>query len=220
MPDVGDRVTLTLTVDPADGTTEATAVATPPPPLTGDVTLETTPDAGHATWTAELELTDPGEWRIKWTVIGTGANVEYDTVYAIAQLTGKSYATLTDLAAWLGTEPPPGSQKRLIRATAKLDSLLIGSVYPVDEAGLPTDMTDIVALRDATCAQAEWLVEIGDVSGVGVSSWWKPVSTKATAAPKPRELGKDNPARQEYAPAVFDILQGAGLMPIRPIVYG
>jgi hypothetical protein len=220
MPDVGDRVILTLTVDPADGTTSASAVATSPPPLDAAVPLTPTSNAGRDTWTAPLDLTSAGEWRIKWTVTGTGANIEYDTVYAIAQPTGRTYATLSDLAAWLGVEPPAGSYKRLVRATRKIDQLLIGSTYAVDEDGLPTDAEDIAALRDAVCAQAEWWVEIGDVSGVGVSSWWKPVSTKATAPPRPQQLAKDNPAQQQYAPAVAEILQQAGLLPNRVIIYG
>lgn len=220
MPDVGDRVTLTLTVDPFDNSTSATATATSPPPANVPSSLITTPNADKSTWTANLDLTAAGEWKVMWEVTGTGANVEYDSVYAIAQTTGRSYATLTDLAAWLSAEPPPGSARRLVRATTKIDQLLVGMIYPVDDNGYPTDTDHVAALRDAVCAQVEWWVEIGDISGSGVSSWWKPVSTKASAAPKTANIDKESPARQQYAPLVVDLLREAGLLPIRAVIYG
>ena len=75
--DVGDTARLTLTVDPFDGTTVAAVEVTAPD---GTVTTPTAGSAdGGATWTALGPATAPGLWTVKWTVTGTGANVQYDT---------------------------------------------------------------------------------------------------------------------------------------------
>lgn len=75
--DVGDTAVLTLTVDPADLTTNATLVVTAPDGTTS------TPAAGSTdegvTWTAQVPVTMAGQWTAKWTVTGTGANVQYDS---------------------------------------------------------------------------------------------------------------------------------------------
>jgi len=75
--DVGDTARLTLTVDPFDGTTVAAVEVTAPD---GTITTPTAGSAdGGATWTALGPATAPGLWTVKWTVTGTGANVQYDT---------------------------------------------------------------------------------------------------------------------------------------------
>lgn len=221
MPDVGDRVTLTLTVDPADETTEATVIVTSPPPLNVPTALVATPGADNEVWTAPLTLTSAGEWRIAWTVSGTGANVEYDTVYAIPQPSGRSYATLTDLAGWLMSEPPAGSARRLIRATEKIDQLLLGARYPVDDDGMPTDTDHITALKDAVCAQVEWWVETGDTTGSGVSTSWDSVQIGSVSLSRKKSGGASNSSpSQSVAPAAVAALHAVNLLPIRAILFG
>lgn len=74
MTDLGDTVTLTLTVDPHGATTAATLAVTAP---SGTITnpVPTTADGG-ATWTVNIVVDAAGWWLIRWVVVGTGAGVE------------------------------------------------------------------------------------------------------------------------------------------------
>ncbi|MGW0869947.1 hypothetical protein ACWD3Z_05575 [Streptomyces sp. NPDC002740] len=171
MPDVGDLVTARLTVSPADGTTGASLLVTRPdgtvvtPVVTGA-------DAG-ATWTAPVSYTVAGLWRLSWTVTGTGAGVQHETV-AVAPAPPvmadvRSYATTTQLANFLHAAPPLDAVKLLERATRLLDSdFLKAAVYDVDDDGMPTDAEVIAAFAEAVCAQVEFWGEVGeetDISG-------------------------------------------------------
>lgn len=171
MPDVGDRVTASLTVEPYDGTTLATLAVTDP---SGAITLPvaTTADGGR-TWTAPLTYTAAGVWRLSWAVAGMGASVEHELV-SVAPApgmteVGRSYATTTELAVYLGAAPPVESARLLLRASQLLDAeFLIPAVYDVDDEGMPTDPVVAAAFRDAVCAQCEFWVEVGeetDISG-------------------------------------------------------
>ncbi|MDT0567916.1 hypothetical protein RM704_10610 [Streptomyces sp. DSM 3412] len=171
MPDVGDTVTASLTVDPFDGTTAAALSVTAP---NGTVTAPATSTAdGGKTWTAPLTYTAAGVWRLLWTVTGTGAGVEPELV-SVAPLPtvateGVSYATTTDLANYLQAAPPLNAAKLLARATELLDSdFLKAAVYAVDGDGMPTDAEVVKAFADAVCAQVEFWGEVGeetDISG-------------------------------------------------------
>lgn len=228
MADVGDIVALVLDVSPADVTTVATVAVIGPPPLNTLSAPTAVSSVDRTLWTAQLPLTIAGEWRVTWTVTGTGAGVQHDTVYAIGTpSTGEAYATLSDLVAYLNTEPPAGSRQRLIRATAVIDELLVGAVYPVNGSGLPTGTAHITALRDAACAQAQWWVELGDVTGVGISTWWDPLSTESASAGDRAGVaaygnGKDWRSRSQplIAPTAVSILRQAGLLPLRAVVRG
>jgi hypothetical protein len=78
--DVGDIAVFTLTVNPFDGTTDATVVVKAPdgtePPATPNST------DGGATWTVQVPLTAAGTWYVGWTVTGTGAGTQWDTADA------------------------------------------------------------------------------------------------------------------------------------------
>lgn len=217
MPDVGDTATLTLTVTPYDGTTAATVSVTSPSGVVSAPSA-TTSDGG-ATWTAPLPLTSAGAWQAVWTVTGQGSGVERDTVYALAAPDlSDSYATLTELADYLEDEPPDGAARLLVRASRRVDSMLIGAVYAVDTNGLPTDATVAAALRDATCAQVEWWGEVGDSTGTGAGGAWSNVSIGKVSLGT--GSGGAPPSKVRVSPAVAEILQVAGLLPISPYMVG
>jgi len=142
-----------------------------------------------------------------------------------------AYATEQDYAAWTGLPvAPPGTQLRLQRASAFLDGVLIGAVYPVDVAGVPTDAAHAAALRDATCAQAEYWAGTGDSDGTGASSVWDSVAIGSVRLSRiGRRMspqgdlrpsgGGDNGGRV-LAPLATDLLSNAGLLPTRPLVTG
>ncbi|MCD7440236.1 hypothetical protein K4B79_18655 [Streptomyces lincolnensis] len=171
MPDVGDTVTATLTVSPADGSTSATlAVAAPD----GTVSNPATGTAdGGTTWTAALTYTAAGLWRLSWTVTGTGASRQHEVV-AVAPAPPtmadvRSYATTTQLANYLHKAPPVDAVELLERATRLLDSdFLKAAVYDVNSDGMPSDPVVAAAFAEAVCAQVEFWGEVGvetDVSG-------------------------------------------------------
>ncbi|MBE4783910.1 MULTISPECIES: hypothetical protein [Streptomyces] len=171
MPDVGDLVTASLTVDPYDNTTDAVLVVTLPdgttvsPPVTGS--------GGGQTWTAPVTYTQAGVWLLRWTVTGTGASVENQRVSVAptpgAGLTGRVYATTTQLANYLQAAPPLDAARLLLEASRLLDrDFLIPAVYDVDDDGLPTDAEVAAAFAEAVCAQVEFWEEVGpetDISG-------------------------------------------------------
>lgn len=132
-----------------------------------------------------------------------------------------AYATLSDLTAWLGATPDDtaNATRLLTVASRRMDSVLIGAVYDVDDDGLPTD-TDVAAvLRDAVCAQVEWWDETGDTSGTGAGGEWSSVSIGKVS------LGAGNgvagtPTGRRYAPEALEILRVAGLLPVSAYMVG
>jgi hypothetical protein len=221
MLDIGDNATVTLTVNPADGTTTATCSARLLP-AGNPVSLTAIPSTDRATWTAYLPITALGAWRVTWTVTGTGAGVETDTVYAVGgpdPAAGKSYATLGELADYLGTDPPEGAGRLLIRASRLVDMLLVGAWYPVDDASMPTDLAHIAALRDATCAQVEWFDETGDSSGAATLIQSQTVGNVSFSRGYTGRGSVTGPS-QRYAPDALNYLRLAGLLPMWAQVYG
>lgn len=78
--DVGDIAIDTLTVSVHDETTEATVVAKAPDGT--EVSLTPASADGGATWTVQVPLTMAGSWYVIWTVTGTGAGTQSDTIEA------------------------------------------------------------------------------------------------------------------------------------------
>jgi len=166
--DVGDYATITLTVDPADATTVATATVTSPLGVASIPT--TTPSVDFQTWTAVIPITLPGIWNVRWVVTGVGAGAEQSTIIASPTnpiATGQRvYATTVDLANYLHGPPPADAQRKLARASRRIDSLIRTAVYDADSVtGMPTDAKILAAVRDATCALVEWWGETGDETG-------------------------------------------------------
>lgn len=125
------------------------------------------------------------------------------------------YATDVEYAAWLGLETAPaGAAIALRTASLRVDEILIGAVYPVDEDGLPTEAAHVQALADATCAQAAHARGSG-TSDQGDQPEWAEVQIgsarlkRATAAEVPGAGGK-------YSDEAWSILQLAGLVPAEP----
>jgi hypothetical protein len=223
MPDVGDIATLTLTINPADVTTVATVAAVNP--VTAAVTAPSVTlvvTAGVGTATALLPLTHAGAWAVTWTVTGQGLGVEKDIVYAFGPIVGKTYATLTDLANFTGYEPEASAGRLLVKATARIDTMLIGARYGVDDDGLPTDPDVAAALRDAVCAQVAWWGEQGDTTGSGTAADWGEVTigrVKLSRNTSGSGFDTQTTARRISAESV-EILRVAGLIPIYPLVHG
>lgn len=75
----------------------------------------------------------------------------------------RTYASEDDFKAYLAPDPVPEGAARLLRdASLEVDDMLLTAIYHVDHDDMPTDPKVRAALRDATCAQAEFRAEYGD----------------------------------------------------------
>ncbi|HEU0041410.1 MAG TPA: hypothetical protein VFQ15_03565 [Jiangellaceae bacterium] len=203
--EIGDWRIATLTVTPADGTTLAVLAVVAPD---GTTTAPVITGAGGSWAAAGYELTAAGEWVERWTVTGMGKSKERAVLLVAPDPTAlptgtRVYATTTDYANALRAAPPSGSRLALAKASAAVDDMLLTAVYDVDAVtGLPTDAAVIVALRDATCAQAEDL-RAAKAAAAGSFSIGS-ISVTRSAPQTVRE--------EEYrSPRAFGILQRAGL---------
>lgn len=204
--EAGDWQIATLAVSAHDATTAATLTVVSPSGVTSTPAVST-PDTG-ASWTAVgYELTAPGEWVERWVVTGTGKGSERRTLLVAPDPTAlpsgtRVYATTTDYANALRAAPPSGSRLALAKASAAVDDMLLTAVYDVDDDDMPTDAAVIVALRDATCAQAEdarkYATEAAGSFSIGSVS----VTRAAPAKLRPEEY---------RSPRAWGILQRAGL---------
>lgn len=212
--DVGDYATITLTVDPADATTAATATVTSPLGVVSTPT--TTASVDFTTWTAVIPITLPGIWNVRWVVTGVGAGAEQSTIIASPTnpIVGgqRVYATTVDLANYLHGPPPTDAQRKLVRASRRIGSLIRTAVYDADETtGMPTDATILAAVRDATCALVEWWGETGDETGAAAQM--QSVSIGSVALGRGYTgAGSATGASQTLSDEAIEHLRGAGLL--------
>ncbi len=129
------------------------------------------------------------------------------------------YATPSDLAAFLGLAMPPENADRLLATASTLvDGLLIGAVYRTDEQQQPTDSAVSDALLDATVTQAAYWHHNG--APVEGGSRWGNVSIGSVNLSNGESPTYAESDGQTVAPGVLTRLRVAGLLPIRPYVYG
>lgn len=210
--DVGDIATLTLTVSPFDGTTTATVSITSP---TGSVSSpSTTPNIDRSVWTAQLPLTEPGEYIARWTVTGVGAGVEQQSVTARPTLpvviAGQLvYANTAELANFLEDAPPAQPRRKLRHASQVIQRRTKCAVYATDDDGVPTDVKVRAAFRDAVCAQVAWWGETGNE--FGTAGQWDNVKIGSVSLGGPQSAAVDG--GEELAPEAESILDNAGLLP-------
>ncbi|MGX1116407.1 hypothetical protein RKD37_001770 [Streptomyces ambofaciens] len=122
------------------------------------------------------------------------------------------YATVTDLADYLGTVPPADAELLLTAASRMLDARVLAYCrYDVDTAGLPADPDVAAAIARAVCAQVAWWDEIGDHTGAAGAGYGNvsigSVSlSRTTGSASSLASGGDSAARQ-IAPQVADELR-------------
>lgn len=119
------------------------------------------------------------------------------------------YATSTQLNAWLA-DPFQGDPTRILARASEVIDAHIRAPYDIDDEGIPTDPDTAAALADATCAQVEFWVEVGedhDVTGL---------------ANRPISVGSLNVSAlpPELAPRAARILANAGLFTMDTLTLG
>ncbi|PRX91981.1 hypothetical protein [Allonocardiopsis opalescens] len=139
------------------------------------------------------------------------------------------YATVEEFTAWLAPDPAPANAARLLRqASGRVDELLIGACYDTDTAGMPTAAPIVEALRDATCAQAEftaaWVASGGDSTGArrrptAVTVGQVSYTYGGRSSSGSTGSGAAAADRVPDAPEAVTILRLAGLLPVTPITY-
>lgn len=124
----------------------------------------------------------------------------------------RTYATEAEFEEYLNPDPVPSGAARLLRdASLEVDEMLLTAVYRVDHDGMPVEPQVIEALRDATCAQAEFRADYGDeleALNQGESIKLGPISFGGSfsSGPNPQPLPR-------FAPKAIRYLRLAGLIP-------
>lgn len=211
MPDAGDTQTATLTVSPADTSTQATLSVRAPDGTTSAPTATPTSDRG--TWTADVPYPVAGLYVLTWTVLGTGAGVQQYTVSVapLLPVTGRTYATSTDVANWMNAAPRVDTDALLVKVARYLDNhMLKTSFYDVDTDGMPTGAAVIVALRDASCALVAWW-NIKGITGEDPDREYTTMSIGSATLTKSAGAG-GAPTDPRYSLEAAEILSGAGLI--------
>lgn len=133
------------------------------------------------------------------------------------------YATAADYLAYCNGVI---TDTLLKQASLRVDELIIGAVYETDSNDQPTDPDIIDALREATCAMAQWMNEQGDTTGTGGSSSG---TLKSASIGSASWSYGDSPTTGRQlttssgllvAPVAVSVLRVAGLLPAAPIVVG
>lgn len=124
------------------------------------------------------------------------------------------YATSSQYTEYTGEAAPTDIDVRLRRASAFLDSQIFRLCwYDVDDTGLPTNTLVAAAFANATCAQVEWGVQVGDVTGAAGVGWGTvEIGTAKLSRSVTATTGDEAPGRQ-IAPAVWDALRSPDLTP-------
>lgn len=134
----------------------------------------------------------------------------------------RSYATPAEYAEWLGKDTAPaGAERALAEATIVVDELLITAVYDVDDAGVPTDTDVLAAVRDATCAQADYARGTGDPYSTGAAGAWSSVKVGSASLTRGGGGGSGGAAGGgRYSPTATSLLRQAGLLGSGPYMCG
>jgi hypothetical protein len=129
-----------------------------------------------------------------------------------------AYATVQDLGGVLSYTPANG-QVLLDRASRDIDRAIQSAVYDVDDNGLPTLAAVITALKEATCEQVAYQLEIGNKDGIahglqsGVPSGTSAGSVQLSRGPSTGGATVDQPWLGDQA---RQILRAAGLLGQEP----
>lgn len=119
-----------------------------------------------------------------------------------------AYATSEELAMWLNEDTPANAAWLLDRATELIDSVATAPFNVDLTTGLPVDAGVAATLRDATCAQVRFWLEVGyenDVDGLA--------GTAVTVGGSGGYQGKRAPER---SPQALRIMRNAGLLTTGP----
>ncbi|MEU8195236.1 hypothetical protein AB0C10_15795 [Microbispora amethystogenes] len=117
-----------------------------------------------------------------------------------------TYATAQDYADYAGSSGPADIERRLARASERIDELLVQAIYETDDQEFPVDPKLREAVTKATCAQAAWVLAVGDE--FGTASAFKDVTMGTVRLTRADGEG----ASPRYAQDAVSILHQAGFL--------
>ncbi len=117
-----------------------------------------------------------------------------------------TYATAQDYVEYAGNAGPADIERRLARASERIDELLVTALYETDDQELPVDPVLRDAVKRATCAQAAWVLAVGDE--FGTASAFKDVTMGTVRLTRADGEG----AAPRYAQDAVSILLQAGFV--------
>jgi hypothetical protein len=117
------------------------------------------------------------------------------------------YATADQYETYTNGAAPADIDYRLARASSFLDAQVLRACwYAVGDSGLPTAAVVAAAFAEAVCAQAQWGVEVGDITGAFMAGFGNAtIGSVSLGRSVTAVSGADSPGRQ-VAPAVWDAL--------------
>lgn len=123
-----------------------------------------------------------------------------------------SYATVSDLEAWLAPEPAPANAARLLeQASDAIDSALTGAMYE------PTDPDVLDVLRKACVRQVHWMMDRDDETGANNDVQSMSAGSRSFTR---RTSGEGAGAAPRIAPQAVTVLRNSGLLTMWPLVVG
>ncbi len=118
-----------------------------------------------------------------------------------------TYATADDYTEYTGKPGPDDIDRRLTRASERIDELLSNAIYETNSEGFPVEPHLADAVRRATCAQAAWTLAVGDE--FGTASAFKDVSMGSVRLARVDTKTGEAP---RYAQDAVSILLKAGFL--------
>jgi hypothetical protein len=218
VPVAGDLLVPRLDVDPAGPDTVAVLTVINPDDTRTPVPVRA--ESGNAVWFGDQLRLTGGQYRLWWTVTGTGAD---DTVQYVsvdpdpnAVPDGFSFATTADLVSWTGQPLPDNARRTLIAASREIERITRACRYRVDTDGRPLDPDLRRALAEATCELVGWWAETGTQTGArGLLT-----SASIGGVTVAYNGNSTNPQADRVGPAVWTILMSAGLLNPGTVFYG
>ncbi|MFE7029452.1 hypothetical protein ACFU9Y_04015 [Streptomyces sp. NPDC057621] len=127
-----------------------------------------------------------------------------------------AYATVEQFADHMDPEPVPANARRLLEtATIRIDELLVGARYSVDDDGNPMDPVDRAIFAKAVCLQAQFMKDTGDETGANANV----TSMSQGGLSVGRSSGADGRTIPRYSQDAVSYLRTRGVLPVHPYTY-
>jgi hypothetical protein len=209
-------VTITIAASGASDSGSGTPVAT-----TSTGILEQGMGLFQYTW-AVPENQEPGSYLVTWAGTPAAGNVtSYQQAINVAPqpeavpLPGL-YASVADYRNRTNDQNTPTArvQVALQLATEDIDRALIAAVYRTDADGMPLDPQLANVLRRATAAQAQYVIDVGDDSGVKREY----ASTSIAGLSQTRAPSMQGNALRPICTQALGILHVSGVLPSAALI--
>ncbi|MFJ7070183.1 hypothetical protein [Streptomyces sp. NPDC101115] len=124
------------------------------------------------------------------------------------------YATSSQYTEYTGEAAPTDIDVRLARASDFLEARIFRfCLFDVDGDGYPSNALVAEAFAKATCAQVQWGVDVGDITGAAGVGWSKVQLGTARLERSDTVKTGDQSAARQIAPAAWDPLGSSDLTP-------